>query len=73
VRYTEQGQPREARATREVLVSAGSINSPQLLELSGIGPPERLKAVLPDYPEVSADGSNVVAQVITVGMGRCCG
>src|SRR5829696_3810030 len=45
VRYTVQGQPREARATREVVISAGSINSPQLLELSGIGQPERLKAV----------------------------
>ena len=45
VRYTVHGQQREARATREVVVSAGSINSPQLLELSGIGQPERLKAV----------------------------
>ena len=33
---------REARAAREVVISAGSINSPQLLELSGIGQPERL-------------------------------
>ena len=33
----------EARAAREVVVSAGSINSPQLLELSGIGQPERLQ------------------------------
>jgi choline dehydrogenase len=37
------GQPREARATREVVVSGGSINSPQLLELSGIGRPDVLK------------------------------
>ena len=44
VRYTVNGQQREARASREVVVSAGSINSPQLLELSGIGQPERLKA-----------------------------
>jgi choline dehydrogenase len=36
---------REARAQREVIVSAGSINSPQLLELSGIGQPERLQAL----------------------------
>ena len=43
VRYTVDGQTREARAGREVVVSAGSINSPQLLELSGIGQPERLR------------------------------
>ena len=39
VRYTLNGQPHEARAAREVIVSGGSINSPQLLELSGIGQP----------------------------------
>jgi choline dehydrogenase len=43
VRYTINGQQHEARANREVIVSAGSINSPQLLELSGIGQPELLK------------------------------
>ena len=45
VRYSVGGSVREARAAREVVVSAGSINSPQLLELSGIGQPERLKAL----------------------------
>lgn len=45
VRYTVNGQQREARASREVVVSAGAINSPQLLELSGIGQPELLKSV----------------------------
>jgi choline dehydrogenase len=43
VRYSVRGEMREARAAREVIVSAGSINSPQLLELSGIGQPERLR------------------------------
>ena len=33
----------EARASRDVVISAGTINSPQLLELSGIGQPERLR------------------------------
>jgi choline dehydrogenase-like flavoprotein len=45
VRYSANGQQREARASREVVVSAGSINSPQLLEVSGIGQPERLQAL----------------------------
>jgi choline dehydrogenase len=43
VRYTADGKQHEARAGREVVVSAGSINSPQLLELSGIGQPDLLK------------------------------
>lgn len=43
VRYSVGDQVREAHAGREVVVSAGSINSPQLLELSGIGQPQRLK------------------------------
>jgi choline dehydrogenase len=45
VRYSVAGALHEARAGREVVVSAGSINSPQLLELSGIGQPERLQAL----------------------------
>jgi len=45
VRYSVAGQLREARVNREVVVSAGTINSPQLLELSGIGQPERLQAL----------------------------
>jgi choline dehydrogenase len=45
VRYSVGGIVHEARSARDVVVSAGSINSPQLLELSGIGQPERLKAL----------------------------
>ena len=45
VRYTANGQQHEARASREVIVSAGSINSPQLLELSGIGQPALLQGL----------------------------
>lgn len=43
VRYSVGAIKHEARASREIVVSAGSINSPQLLELSGIGQPERLR------------------------------
>jgi choline dehydrogenase len=45
VRYSVGGESREARAARAVVVSGGSINSPQLLELSGIGQPDRLRAL----------------------------
>ena len=44
VRYSVNGSLREAVAGREVVLSAGSINSPQLLELSGIGNPDILKS-----------------------------
>ncbi|MEQ8397360.1 choline dehydrogenase [Thalassobaculum sp.] len=43
VSYTVDGQKREARAGREVILAAGAVQSPQLLELSGIGAPEVLK------------------------------
>jgi len=45
VRYRVGETAHEARAAREVVVSGGSINSPQLLELSGIGQPDRLRAL----------------------------
>jgi len=56
VAYQEHGMPREARAEREVLLSGGAINSPQLLMLSGIGPADDLRAlgidVVMDLPGV---------------------
>ena len=36
------GTPREIAATREVVLAAGAIGSPQILQLSGVGSPERL-------------------------------
>jgi choline dehydrogenase len=45
LRYSFGGERREARAAREVVVCGGTINSPQLLELSGIGQPDRLRAL----------------------------
>ena len=41
--YEHRGQDVTARAGREVILSAGAVASPQLLELSGIGRPEVLK------------------------------
>ncbi|MDP6707726.1 MAG: choline dehydrogenase [Alphaproteobacteria bacterium] len=42
VNYDVNGQDREARAGGAVVVSAGAVQSPQILELSGIGRPEVL-------------------------------
>jgi 4-pyridoxate dehydrogenase len=39
------GDLMQARAAREVILSAGSFNSPQLLMLSGIGPADHLRAM----------------------------
>ena len=43
VRFRAGGEIRTARATREVILAAGAIQSPQLLQLSGIGPPDLLR------------------------------
>ena len=42
VEYSRHGKTLTATANREVIISAGSINSPQLLLLSGIGPQKLL-------------------------------
>jgi len=43
VRYRRGGVEHVARARREVILSGGPINSPQLLKLSGVGPADELK------------------------------
>jgi choline dehydrogenase len=43
VEYLQGGKTRTALAGREVIVSTGSVNTPQLLQLSGIGPADLLQ------------------------------
>ena len=43
LRYRQGGEMRSARARREVLLAAGALQSPQLLQLSGIGPADLLQ------------------------------
>lgn len=45
VAYLQDGQLRQVHARREVLVCAGTINSPKLLQLSGVGPAQALQAL----------------------------
>ena len=42
IRYRRGGQESEVRANREVILAGGAINSPQLLQLSGVGDPALL-------------------------------
>jgi choline dehydrogenase len=59
VEYRQAGALKTARARKEVLVSGGAFNSPQLLQLSGIGPAELLRKhgidVVLDAPGVGHD------------------
>src|ERR1700689_1089269 len=59
VEFRQSGTLRTARARREILVSGGAYNSPQLLQLSGVGPAELLKQhgidVVLDAPGVGND------------------
>ncbi|MEG3153702.1 GMC family oxidoreductase [Sphingomonas sp. RB1R13] len=45
VEYRREGRIEQVRATREVILSGGAINSPQLLQLSGIGPAPLLQSL----------------------------
>lgn len=56
VTYRQNGAERQVRARREVILCAGAINSPQLLQLSGVGPGALLRGqgidVVRDMPGV---------------------
>jgi choline dehydrogenase len=56
VEWVRQGQRFSASADREVILSAGALQSPQILQLSGIGPADLLRGlgvpVVVDAPEV---------------------
>ena len=45
VAYRWRGARRVVRAAREVILAAGAINSPQLLQLSGVGDPAHLQSL----------------------------
>ena len=60
VEYLKSGKTHKATALREVILSAGSINSPQLLQLSGVGPKNILEqASVPIVHDSPAVGENL--------------
>lgn len=60
VEFEQNGQTREARANREVILSAGSIGSPHIMQMSGIGPASVLhKAGIDVLHELPGVGENL--------------
>ncbi len=59
VRYVTGGRVEEALASQEVILCGGAVNSPQLLQLSGLGPADHLRSL----------GIDVVADLPAVGTG----
>ena len=59
VEYRQGSETKTARAAAEVILAGGAINSPQLLQLSGIGPGDLLRqygiAVVKDLPGVGTN------------------
>lgn len=60
VEYVQSGQTRTVHARREVLLSAGALQSPQLLLLSGVGPRQELaRHEIPVVHELPGVGENL--------------
>jgi choline dehydrogenase len=72
VSYVRGGQRREATANREVILSGGSFNSPQLLQLSGVGPRALLEAHgIPLVHEAPGVGEDLQDHFYCRTMWRC--
>ena len=68
VEFAHEGRTQQLRANREVILSAGSIGSPHILQMSGIGPAAVLKSagieVLHDLPGVGENLNDHLESVI---------
>src|SRR5262245_38305848 len=69
VEYRHRGALKQARASREVIVATGSINTPQLLMLSGVGPGAHLAEhgvpIVLDRPGVGANLQDHLQMLLT--------
>ena len=74
VEIAEGGGKTVIRAEREVLLTAGAINSPRLLQLSGIGPAEHLRAVgVPVVHDLPGVGANLQDHLDLYAIAECTG
>lgn len=66
VAFRQNGEDRELRVTREVILSGGAVNSPHLLQLSGIGPSAHLQSIGVDVIQDMANvGGNLQDHYVT--------
>jgi choline dehydrogenase len=74
VEFGQDGASKTARANKEVVLSGGSYNSPQLLLLSGIGPADELRQVgvdvVADRPSVGKNLHDHVNTVVHFNMAK---
>ena len=72
--YVRDGEVAEARVEAEVILSGGAVNSPHILLLSGVGPPDQLRAAgvdpVVDLPGVGANLIDHLATGIVRGTSR---
>ncbi|GAB7524171.1 GMC family oxidoreductase [Paraburkholderia sp. 2C] len=60
VRFLQHGEMREVSARREVILTAGALQSPQLLQLSGVGPAALLRELgIPVVADRAGVGENL--------------
>lgn len=72
VEYIQQSQVKQVYADREVILSAGSIDSPRLLMVSGIGPADALKAQgIPLVVDAPGVGQNLQDHIL-LGVAFAC-
>jgi len=68
VEFVRNGKRQTVRARREVILSAGAINSPQLLMLSGVGPRKHLRNMnIPVIQELKV-GYNLMDHMGVIGL-----
>jgi len=69
VRFDQKGEFKTLKAAREVIVAGGTVNSPHLLQVSGVGPAEHLRSigveVVHDLPGVGGNLSDHYATRIS--------
>ena len=66
IEYLHEGRLARVRAEREVILCGGTYGSPQLLMLSGVGPPAELRAHgLPVLHELAGVGENLIEHPLT--------